>query len=58
MTNGRSRVVGEFDLELTKDGQAMVLPVAVVVEPNPAETGCVDPHVLMPPACARLDSSR
>jgi len=39
VTNGRSRVVGEFDLELTKDGQAMVLPVAVVVEPNPAEQG-------------------
>jgi hypothetical protein len=36
VTNGRSRVVGEFDLELTDQGNALVLPVAVVVEPDPA----------------------
>ena len=37
VTNGRDRVVGEFDLELTDRGNAFVLPVAVVVEPDPAE---------------------
>lgn len=37
VTNGRSRVVGEFDLELTSEGRAFVLPVAVVVEPDLAK---------------------
>ena len=34
VTNGRTRVVGEFDLALTSDGRESVLPVAVVVEPD------------------------
>ena len=37
VTNGPSRVVGEFDLELTQEGRVFVLPVAVVVEPDPAK---------------------
>ena len=37
VTNGSSRVVGEFDLELTEAGRRFVLPVAVVVEPDRAE---------------------
>lgn len=37
VTNGRSRVVGEFDLELNEGGQTFVLPVAVVVEPDQAK---------------------
>lgn len=35
VTNGQGRVVGEFDLELRDDGRSFVLPVAVVVEPDP-----------------------
>jgi hypothetical protein len=34
-TLGRARSVGEFDLELTEAGRTFVLPVAVVVEPDP-----------------------
>lgn len=34
VTNGSSRVVGEYDLELTEAGRTFVLPVAVVVEPD------------------------
>jgi hypothetical protein len=34
VTNGSTRIVGEFDLELTKDGRTFALPVAVVVEPD------------------------
>jgi hypothetical protein len=37
VTNGRRRVVGEFDLELTREGRRFVLPVAVVVEPDPVK---------------------
>ena len=37
VTNGRSRVVGEFDLELGDEGRRFVLPVAVVVEPDHAK---------------------
>ena len=36
VTNGQTRVVGEFDLALTADGREFVLPVAVVVEPDAA----------------------
>ena len=35
VTAGASRVVGEFDLELTEEGRTFVLPVAIVVEPDP-----------------------
>ena len=35
VTSGTSRVVGEFELELTDGGRIFVLPVAVVVEPDP-----------------------
>jgi len=34
VTNGSNRIVGEFDLELTKDGRTFELPVAIVVEPD------------------------
>jgi hypothetical protein len=37
VTNGPSRVVGEFDLDLTKDGRTFALPVAVAVEPDAAK---------------------
>jgi len=37
MTMGAKRVVGEFDLELTDEGRTFVLPVAIVVEPDPAK---------------------
>jgi hypothetical protein len=37
VTHGPTRVVGEFDLELTEDGRTFVLPVAVVVEPDPVK---------------------
>jgi hypothetical protein len=33
-TNGPTRVVGEFELDLTQDGRSFTLPVAVVVEPD------------------------
>jgi hypothetical protein len=36
VTIGDDRVVGEFDLTLTQDGASFVLPIAVVVEPDPA----------------------
>jgi SnoaL-like domain len=36
VTIGQDRVVGEFDLTLTQDGRTFVLPIAVVVEPDPA----------------------
>jgi hypothetical protein len=36
VTIGRDRVAGEFDLTLTQDGTTFVLPIAVVVEPDPA----------------------
>jgi hypothetical protein len=35
VTEGLNRVVGEFDLELTEAGRTFVLPVAIVVEPDP-----------------------
>ena len=64
VTNGRSRVVGEFDLELTEDGRAFVLPVAVVVEPHGAKRSVwiriyhshwplLGHHVVRPPLLAR-----
>lgn len=64
VTNGPSRVVGEFDLELTKDGQMFVLPVAVVVEPDRAKHGVwiriyhsqwplLGHHVVRPPLLGR-----
>lgn len=37
VTMGAKRVVGEFDLELTDEGRTFVLPVAIVVEPDPAK---------------------
>src|SRR5262245_24655074 len=33
-TNGPTRVVGEFGLDLVQDGRSFTLPVAVVVEPD------------------------
>jgi SnoaL-like protein len=38
VTNGSTRVVGEFDLELSDEGRRFVLPVAVVVEPDRAKS--------------------
>ncbi len=35
VTISDARVVGEFELDLTQDGRSFVLPVAVVVEPDP-----------------------
>ena len=35
VTVGDDRIVGEFDLTLTQDGRTFVLPIAVVVEPDP-----------------------
>ena len=35
VTIGDDRIVGEFDLTLTQDGRTFVLPIAVVVEPDP-----------------------
>ena len=68
-TAGTSRVVGEFDLELTEDGRTFVLPVAVVVEPS-GLTGSVwvriyhsqwpllGHHIVRPPLLAKDPSVR
>ena len=64
ITNGPTRVVGEFDLELTDDGRTFVLPVAVVVEPDPGRRSVwirtyhsqwplLGHHVVRPPLLAR-----
>jgi hypothetical protein len=64
VTNGQTRVVGEFDLELTRDGRTFLLPVAVVVEPDPAmrsvwirtyhsQWPLLGHHVVRPPLLAR-----
>ena len=64
MTIGRERVVGEFDLSLVQDGAAFVLPVAIVVEPGPADRSVwirtyhsqwplLGHHVVRPPLLAR-----
>jgi hypothetical protein len=64
VTNGRTRVVGEFDLGLTRDGQPFVLPVAVVVEPDAAKRSVwirtyhsqwplIGHHVVRPPILAK-----
>ena len=34
VTNGKARLVGEFEVDMVQDGRAFTLPVAVVVEPN------------------------
>ena len=63
-THGNARSVGEFDLSLAVDGTSLVLPVAIVVEPD-AERRAVwiriyhsqwpllGHHVLRPPLLAR-----
>ena len=64
VTNGPSRVVGEFDVELAREGRTFVLPVAVVVEPDPAKHNVwiriyhsqwpvLGHHVVRPPLLAR-----
>ena len=64
VTNGPTRVVGEFDLELTEGRRAFVLPVAIVVEPEPAKRSVwirtyhslwplLGHHVVRPPLLAR-----
>ena len=64
LTVGPTRVVGEFDLELTEDERTFVLPVAVVVEPDGAERSVwirtyhsqwplSGHHVVRPPLLAR-----
>ena len=64
VTNGPSRVVAEFDLELTEDGRAFALPVAVVVEPDHmkrrvwirtyhSQWPLLGHHVVRPPLLAR-----
>jgi hypothetical protein len=35
VTNGATRVVGEFEVDLVQDGRSFTLPLAVVVEPDP-----------------------
>jgi hypothetical protein len=37
VTNGKARLVGEFEVDMVQDGRAFTLPVAVVVEPNAAK---------------------
>jgi hypothetical protein len=64
VTVGRDRVVGEFDLTLVQDGRSFVLPVAIVVEPDPArqrvwvrtyhsQWPLLGHHVVRPPLLAR-----
>ena len=64
VTKGAKRIVGEFDLELTDGGRRFVLPVAVVVEPNPAKNSVwirtyhsqwplLGHHVVRPPLLPR-----
>jgi hypothetical protein len=64
ITRGSSRAVGEFDLELTESGRTFVLPVAICVEPNPAQESVwiriyhsqwplLGHHVVRPPLLAR-----
>lgn len=64
VTNGTNRIVGEFDLELTKDGRTFALPVAVVVEPDAAKQSVwiriyhsqwplLGHHVVRPPLLGR-----
>jgi hypothetical protein len=64
VTNGATRVVGEFDLELTDGGRTFVLPVAIVVEPAPAKQSVwirtyhslwplLGHHVVRPPILAQ-----
>jgi hypothetical protein len=64
VTNGPTRVVGEFDLELTEGGRTFMLPVAVVVEPDPGRRSVwirtyhsqwplKGHHVVRPPILAR-----
>ena len=64
VTNGATRVVGEFDLELTDGGRTFTLPVAIVVEPAPERRSVwirtyhslwplLGHHVVRPPILAR-----
>jgi hypothetical protein len=68
-TIGQGRAVGEFDVELTDAGRTFALPVAVVVEPDPARRAVsiriyhsqwplLGHHVLRSPLLARDPSAR
>src|SRR5690349_21407751 len=63
-TVGAARVVGEFEVGLTQDERAFSLPVAVVVEPDPAtaqlsvrvyhsQWPLLGHHVIRPPLLSR-----
>ena len=63
-TVGEGRVVGEFEVDLTQDGRAVSLPVAVVVEPDPeagqllirvyhSQWPLLGHHVVRPPLLSR-----
>ena len=69
VTFGDRRVIGEFELDLTQDGRAFVLPVAVVVEPDPdrhsvwirtyhSQWPTLGHHVVRPPLLARDPNAR
>jgi hypothetical protein len=68
-TVGPSRVVGEFEVDLTEEGRSIRLPVAVVVEPDRvagrllirvyhSQWPLLDRHVIRPPLLARDPSVR
>ena len=68
-TIGAARAIGEFDLELTQAGHTFVLPVAVVIEPDPAVAAVrirvyhsqwplLGHHVIRPPLLHRDPSVR
>ena len=69
VTIGEDRVVGEFDLTLTQGGATFVLPIAVVVEPDPARQSVwvrtyhsqwplLGHHVVRPPLLAKDPAAR
>lgn len=64
VTVGETRIVGEFEIELTQDGRTFALPVAVVVEPDVAaaqlairvyhsQWPLLGHHVVRPPLLSR-----
>jgi hypothetical protein len=64
VTIGRDRVVGEFELTLTQDDRTFVLPIGVVVEPDPiarsvwirtyhSQWPLLGHHLVRPPLLAR-----
>lgn len=68
VTFGETRVVGEFELDLTQEARAFVLPVAVVVEPDAerrsvwirtyhSQWPLLGRHVVRPPLLSRDPSA-